>query len=165
MLASSSTFEYEGRNTRAPEGGLFSRCPPALVGRGRGPDNDTTRDATVRLKVKTKTWIENEERDLLFGKGKTEILELIDEAGSIAKAADKIGMNYRKAWSHIKMLQENIADDLVIPQKGGGGKGGTTLTPNARQLIEDYRLLQRDIEAYANRRFAELFDDIPGLSR
>lgn len=52
-----------------------------------------------RLHVKTKTWIENHDGDLLFGKGKTEVLEFIESEGSIAKAAEKIGMNYKKAWT------------------------------------------------------------------
>lgn len=111
----------------------------------------------VTLFVKTKTWIENAEHELLFGKGKTEILELIEQEGSIAKAAEKLAMSYKKAWTHIKILQKNIADELVVPQKGGGGKGGTTLTPKALELIKNYSQLQKDIEAFANQRFLELF--------
>lgn len=114
-------------------------------------------DSNSRLRLKTKTWIENDEGQLLFGKGKTEILALIEQEGSIAGAAEVIGMNYKKAWSHIKLLQENIADELVVPQKGGKGRGGTVLTPKAKELINRYRQLQQDIEEYANRRFAELF--------
>ncbi len=111
----------------------------------------------VKLYLKTKTWIENAEHQLLFGKGKTEILELIEQEGSIAKAAEKLGMSYKKAWTHIKILQRNIDDELVVPQKGGGGKGGTTLTPKARELIRNYSQLQKDIESFANQRFLELF--------
>ena len=109
------------------------------------------------IHVRTKTWIENDQRELLFGKGKTELLELIEEQGSIAKAAEELGMSYKKAWSHIKILQNNIADELVVPQKGGGGKGGTTLTDEAHELLIKYRQLQKDIESYADKRFAELF--------
>jgi molybdate transport system regulatory protein len=116
----------------------------------------------MTLYVKTKIWIENEDQELLFGKGKTELIELIEQEGSIAKAAEKIGMNYKKAWSHIKVLQKNIAAELVIPQKGGAGSGGTVLTPTALHLAGNYRRLQEDVEAYANKRFAELFPtDIP----
>lgn len=107
--------------------------------------------------VKTKTWIENADHELLFGKGKTEILELIQQEGSIAKAAEKLQMSYKKAWTHIKILQKNIADELVVPQKGGVGKGGTTLTPKAVELIKNYSELQKDIESFANKRFLELF--------
>ena len=56
----------------------------------------------------------------LFGKGKTEILEKIEQEGSIAKAAETMGLNYKKAWTHVKILQENIADQLVVSNKGGG---------------------------------------------
>jgi len=114
-------------------------------------------NAAGRLHVKTKTWIENEQHDLLFGKGKTEILELIEQEGSIAKAAAKMGMNYKKAWTHIKILQNNIADELVVPQKGGGNRGGTVLTPRANELIKKYRQLQHEIEDFADKRFKELF--------
>jgi molybdate transport system regulatory protein len=116
---------------------------------------NSTPEAT--LYVKTKTWIENAEHQLLFGKGKTEILELIEQEGSIAKAAEKLDMSYKKAWTHIKILQKNIADELVVPQKGGGGKGGTTLTPKALELIRNYSQLQKDIESFANQRFLQLF--------
>ncbi len=111
----------------------------------------------AKLQVKTKTWIENDRGELLFGKGKTEILELIEEDGSIAKAAERLGMSYKKAWTHIKILQENIADELVVAKKGGGGRGGTTLSSHARELVAKYRQLQEEIEAFANRRFQELF--------
>lgn len=109
------------------------------------------------LHVRTKTWIENDQQELLFGKGKTEILELIEQEGSIAKAAEKMGMNYKKAWTHVKILRENIADELVVAQKGGGDTGGTVLTPKAGELIKKYRQLQQEIEIFANKRFKELF--------
>ena len=107
------------------------------------------------IQVKTKTWIENDKQELLFGKGKTEILELIAREGSIARAAELMGLNYKKAWSHIKILQNNISDELVIVQKGVNG--GTSLTPKAEEMIRNYRKLQEDIETYANKRFEELF--------
>jgi molybdate transport repressor ModE-like protein len=115
------------------------------------------KNQTIHLHVRTKTWIENDHQDLLFGKGKTEILELIEQEGSIAKAAEKMGMNYKKAWSHVKILRENFDDELVVAQKGGGGSGGTTLTPKADELIKIYRQLQQEIETFANKRFKELF--------
>jgi molybdate transport repressor ModE-like protein len=110
-----------------------------------------------RLYLKTKTWIENQDGELLFGKGKTEVLELIESEGSIAKAAEKLGMNYKKAWTHVKILQKNLDDVLVESQKGGGEQGGSKLTPKADEFINSYKRLQKDIETYANERFKELF--------
>ncbi|MFK5882011.1 MAG: LysR family transcriptional regulator [Sulfurospirillum sp.] len=111
----------------------------------------------TRLYVKTKTWMENEKKELLFGKGKTEVLLEIQKVGSIAKAAENLGMNYKKAWSHIKLLQKNLDDTLVITKKGGGADRGTTLTPLANEYISKYKQLQREIEEFANKRFKELF--------
>ncbi len=111
----------------------------------------------TRLYLKTKTWMENEKKELLFGKGKTEVLLEIARVGSISKAAQNLDMNYKKAWSHIKLLQKNLDDTLVITQKGGGSESGTTLTPLAGEYIEKYKQLQREIEEFANKRFKELF--------
>jgi len=110
-----------------------------------------------RLYLKTKSWIENQDGELLFGKGKTEVLELIEQEGSIAKAAEKLGMNYKKAWTHVKILQKNLDDVLVESKKGGGDQGGSRLTPKADEFINGYKQLQKDIEEFANERFKELF--------
>ena len=107
------------------------------------------------LSIKTKVWIENDQDDLHFGKGKTEILERIEQDGSIAKAAEHMGLSYKKAWTHIKTLQKNVSDELVISQKGRGS--GTVLTPKAKELILIFRQLEAEIEAFADKRFEELF--------
>lgn len=119
-------------------------------------------ESAKKLRVRTKTWIENDNNELLFGKGKTEILEYIEQEGSIAGAAEKMGLSYKKAWTHIKILQTLIRDELVLTKKGGHGKGGSFLTPKAKEVIEQYRQLQCDIEGFANKRFQELFS--PGSS-
>mgnify|MGYP006365356769 CR=1 FL=1 len=64
------------------------------------------------MEVRVKVWIEDENKNLIFGSGKTEILEYIEQTGSISKAAKLLDMNYKKAWSHIKILEELIEDDI-----------------------------------------------------
>ena len=67
------------------------------------------------MEIKVKVWIEDENKNLIFGSGKTEILRQIEETGSISEAAKKVGMNYKKAWSHIKILEEyKDIDDLPV---------------------------------------------------
>ena len=109
------------------------------------------------MKVKVKIWIEDEDKNLIFGGGKTEVLELIDETGSISKAAQRVGMHYKKAWTHIKILEKHIEDDLVNTNKGQGELSGSSLTPKAREVIQTYKTLQNDIKKYADDRFKELF--------
>ena len=109
------------------------------------------------MKVKVKIWIEDDEDNLMFGSGKTEVLEHIDSKGSISEAAKEVGMNYKKAWSHIKILEKNIDEAMVLTYKGRGENSGTTLTPKAREVIQTYKILQHDIKNFANERFVELF--------
>lgn len=111
------------------------------------------------MEVKVKVWIEDENKNLIFGHGKTEILEQIQKTGSISKASQEIGMNYKKAWSHIKILEEFIEDDLVVVKQGRGEDSGTKLTLKAKELIELYKTLNKDIKDYSEKRFKELFLD------
>lgn len=107
--------------------------------------------------VRTKTWIENADGDLLFGKGKTELLELIGQTGSLLNASKLMGINYKKAWMHLQILQKNSQEILVSSKQGRSKQSGTKLTPKAIELMENFGILQKDIEEYANKRFKELF--------
>lgn len=109
------------------------------------------------MEAKIKVWIEDEQQNLLFGGGKTQVLEFIEQTGSIKEAAQRVGMNYKKAWNHVKILQENVEDELVVVNKGSGG--GTKLTPKALELIEAYKTLREDVNNYAMKRFEELFSN------
>jgi len=109
------------------------------------------------MQAKVKVWIEDDADNLIFGGGKTQILEYIDQTGSISEAAKKVGMNYKKAWTHIKILQEFLEDELVIAHKGGKGQGGTVLTPKAKEIIETFKILRKDIKTYTQKRYEELF--------
>jgi len=109
------------------------------------------------MQAKVKVWIEDDCENLVFGGGKTQILEYIDETGSISEAAKKVGMNYKKAWTHIKILQEFLEDELVIASKGGKGQGGTVLTPKAKEIIETFKILRSDIKKYTQKRYKDLF--------
>jgi molybdate transport system regulatory protein len=115
------------------------------------------------MEVRVKVWIEDENRNLIFGSGKTEILKYIQQTGSISEAAKLVGMNYKKAWSHIKILEEYIEDDLVLTKKGRAQDSGSKLTSKAKELMELYKTLDEDIKEYSKKRFKELFLDRDSL--
>ena len=109
------------------------------------------------MDIKVKVWIEDDHKNLDFGSGKKEMLKNIDETGSISKAASKVGMSYKKTWTHIQILENYVEDKLVVTKKGRGEDSGTRLTPKAKELIELYNLLNEDIKRYSQERFKELF--------
>lgn len=110
-----------------------------------------------KMGVKTKIWIENGNNELLFGRGKTEVLDMIDKTGSIKKASQNLDMNYKKCWNHLKILERHFGESLFETRQGGGELAGTKLKPRAYELIDAYRELEKDVEEFAEKRFKELF--------
>lgn len=110
-----------------------------------------------KYNLRIKSWVEDKDGAMLFGKGRTELLELINETGSISKAAKEFGMSYKKAWVYLHTLQKLLGNDLFIIKQGRGASAGTKLTPKTHELLYNFKLLQNDIDEYANKRFKELF--------
>ncbi|MBE7173113.1 MAG: winged helix-turn-helix domain-containing protein [Williamsia sp.] len=96
-----------------------------------------------QYKVAGSLWIECE-NERFFGPGRVELLQKIEETGSINKAARLMGMSYKKAWEMISALNVQAARPLVITQTGGEKGGGSVITEEAKQLIAyHYQLRQR----------------------
>ena len=84
--------------------------------------------------VRTKLFVANE----TIGIGKIKLLQLVGETGSISAAARQMGMNYRRAWFLIDSMQSGFADPLLLTERGGKARGGTSLTPLGIELINRY---------------------------
>ncbi len=63
------------------------------------------------------------------------LLELIDETGSIRKAAVPMKMSYRRAWLLLQALEEAFGAPLVATATGGKAGGGARLTPLGRAVV------------------------------
>lgn len=80
---------------------------------------------------------------LVLGPGKAELLRLIDRHGSIAAAAGRMGMSYKRAWSLVEALNGAFARPLVDRSRGGPGGGGAVVTPAGREVLRRYESLER----------------------
>jgi len=87
-------------------------------------------------------WIECD-GERFFGPGRVELLERIEETGSINKAAKQMGMSYKKAWEMINALNLQTSKPFVITQTGGEKGGGSVVTTEAKQLIAYHRQLRQ----------------------
>ena len=110
----------------------------------------------MKVQVRSKVWLEAQGRPVL-GPGRLELLQYIDEQGSISRAARLLKMTYRKAWGQIKAMEEQMDLPLVEKQAGGPGGGGARLTPEARELLAKYFRLAQGIEEEVDRRYREIF--------
>lgn len=107
------------------------------------------------MKAKCKLWIDNNGK--VFGKGPYIILKEVEKSGSLSEAAKNIGMSYNKAHSLIKSIEKKLDTKLLIKKIGGVNGGSSTLTPEAKELMENYAKFQRDCEEYVDKSYKNHF--------
>jgi molybdate transport system regulatory protein len=76
------------------------------------------------------------------GPGKIRLLAAIAETGSIAAAARRLGMSYRRAWSLADAMNALFIEPVVTRQSGGPKGGGAALTLFGVQLLALYRQME-----------------------
>ena len=84
-----------------------------------------------------------------IGPGKAELLEAIDQSGSISAAGRAMGMSYRRAWTLVDTMNRCWNEPVVETAVGGSGKGGAKLTAFGLRLLSAYRELESRLEAAA----------------
>lgn len=77
-------------------------------------------------------------RQMVLGWGKIMLLELIRDTGSIAVAAQSMGISYNHAWTLLRTMNESFRQPLVSTTRGGKSKGGATLTEEGELVVEIY---------------------------
>lgn len=82
-----------------------------------------------------------------MGPGKADLLEAIDEHGSISAAARAMGMSYRRAWLLVSTMNAAFHEPLVESTKGGADGGHASLTRVGRQVLKAYRGLNERAQA------------------
>ncbi|HEX6427509.1 MAG TPA: winged helix-turn-helix domain-containing protein [Niastella sp.] len=93
------------------------------------------------FRINGSLWMEGD-GTRFFGPGPVELLQRIEETGSISQAAKAMSMSYKKAWEIVNRLNEIVGSPLVITATGGEKGGGSSLSEEAKQLIEYYQTLR-----------------------
>lgn len=83
-----------------------------------------------------------------FGPGKLELLQFIQETGSISQAAKSMGISYKKAWDMVNSLNQLCNSPIVQAQTGGVKGGKTVLTPEGLELMESFQILQKNFQQF-----------------
>ncbi|MFN4202273.1 MAG: winged helix-turn-helix domain-containing protein [Tabrizicola sp.] len=87
--------------------------------------------------------------DDMIGPGKAALLDRIALTGSIAAAARDLGMSYKRAWMLIETLNAMFDRPLVESSRGGTGKGGAVLTDRGREVLAEFRAVERSATTHA----------------
>lgn len=114
-----------------------------------------TEDNKKGLRVKSKIWLEIDD-EVFFGGGRTALFEAIDKYGSIRQAATHLGMSYRAAWGKIKATEERLGIQL-LEKHVGGKQNGANLTPDAKELLSNYREFKKVSTTEIDKLFLKYF--------
>jgi molybdate transport system regulatory protein len=93
-----------------------------------------------------------------LGPGKADLLDAVDQAGSISAAARAMGMSYRRAWILIEAVNRDFKEPLVETSAGGSGGGGARVTAAGHEALRRYRAMEdkatkavkKEISAFAD---------------
>jgi molybdate transport system regulatory protein len=100
--------------------------------------------------VHGRIWLTKNGKNFL-GRGRIELLQHIDETGSIAEAARIMKMSYKSAWDSVDAMNRSAGFALVERASGGKGGGGSKLTGEALRLISLYREIEADHARFLSR--------------
>ena len=87
-----------------------------------------------------------------------ELLELVEQLGSISQAAKAINISYQKAWTLIDLANRNSRLPLIKRKRGGNSGGGAEITTEGRKMINEFRELQIRFNAFIHNN-TSLFGD------
>ena len=110
------------------------------------------------LEPRIKLWVEKDGH-LVLSDYRVQILQLVEETGSLAEAAERLGLSYRRAWGKVREIEQNLGLSLVESEVGGAGGGSSSLTEDGQRLIALYERLRRRMEGELGREFRQLFKD------
>lgn len=108
------------------------------------------------MDIKFKVWLEKD-GEVLVGNGKVGLLEMIDELGSIQKAAENYGMSYRHAWGMIQKIEKRAGRKFVETQVGGKDGGSAKLTPQGKEFLNNYKSFRKGLDGIIKKKFETAF--------
>jgi molybdate transport system regulatory protein len=110
------------------------------------------------LNFHSKVWLERDGRVALSA-WRIALLEAVDEAGSLAAAAARLGVPYRTAWYKLREIEHQLGLRLLDTHSGGPDGGHTTLTPAGADIVRRFRRASRGVEEMVRERFETEFPE------
>jgi molybdate transport system regulatory protein len=114
------------------------------------PDPDDT--APAQLRVRSKVWVERD-GTVVISEYRARLLTAIVEHGSVASAAEALGLPYRTAWKKLREMEAAAGAPLLESDSGGAAGGASRLTTFARELLEAFRRVSEPVSGAVEERF------------
>ena len=109
-----------------------------------------------RLTARVKFWIESDGM-YCFGFGISEILQAVQQTGSIKEAAKTLGRSYRYVWGRIKNAEQALGRTLVDTRVGGHETQRSFLTDDANRMLAEYLAMRGRVIELVEQEFGGRF--------
>ena len=109
------------------------------------------------MKLRLAVSFQTDEGERFFGEGPYRLLLGVEQAQSLRAAAQQMGMAYTKAFRIIKNAEATLGFPLLERVVGGKGGGGSTLTPEGKELLKRYGAYRLSCDQMAERLYQEHF--------
>ncbi len=115
----------------------------------------------VALTVHTNLWIESGDT-VILSRWRVQLLETIQETGSIRAAAGRLEVSYHRAWDRLNEMEHGLGERLVERQRGGERGGIAHLTPAGHAYVARFKHFAEAVDALIAATFRETFADDSG---
>lgn len=130
-------FETSPMNRLPAE--LNLQFPCGMLAQEMSRKSKTVKAKEIRLRLRVLSG-----GNIALGPGKIELLEQIQQTGSITEAARHLDMSYMRAWTLIRMMNRCFKEPLVVSLRGGSAGGGAQLTETGREALAIYQQMDAD---------------------
>ncbi len=121
--------------------------------RMRRGDGGLEMEQKLHYRMSVRLWKE----DKVFGPGICQLLQMIDETGSMHQAAARMGLAYSKAWKMMKTTEEGLGFALTERVSGGRQGGGSRVTREGRNMMEKYLAFEKEAREAVDLVFEKYF--------
>ena len=108
------------------------------------------------LEVRSKIWVELGGK-VALSDWRVELLRAVETTGSLAGAAEQMGVPYRTAWHKLKEIETQLGVRLLKTERGGASGGGSRLTDEGRAVIERFERVLQGVQGLVQERFESEF--------
>lgn len=112
------------------------------------------RRRSTALRVRSKVWIERDGQ-IVMSEYRARLLEAIAREGSVAAAADALGLPNRTAWKKLREIEEAAGTPLLESGSGGAMGGQSRLTPAAEEMLVAFRRIADPVDEDVQERFLD----------
>jgi molybdate transport system regulatory protein len=94
---------------------------------------------------------------VVLSRWRVELLQAIEDTGSISAAAQRMKVEYQRAWQKLAEMEKGLGVALVERRTGGVGGGGARLTAAGQDYVARFGRFAAGVDDVIARQFDQAF--------